>query len=66
MVISAVVFGLWHYPNTHSLVNVASTTVIGLFYGFCRWRVKDCSLLSLSVAHGLNDAVIILLSYFLL
>lgn len=66
MVLSALAFGLWHYPNTHSLINVVSTGLIGLLYGFCRWKIKGCSLLSLAIAHGLNDAVIVLLSYYLL
>ena len=46
MLISAVLFGLWHFPGTLSVVNVASTMVMGLLYGLCRWKVRSCSLLS--------------------
>lgn len=66
MIIAGILFGLWHFPSTHSIVNVISASIIGIIYGFCRWQIKDCSLLSLSIAHGLNDALIILLSYLLL
>lgn len=66
MVLTAVMFGFWHYPVTQSFLNVAVTSVLGLFYGYCRWKRKNCTVLSLSVAHGLHDAFIITLSYFLL
>lgn len=65
-VFSAVLFGMIHFPNTHNLINVAATAGLGFIYGLCRWKLKDCSLLSLSLAHGLHDAVIILLSYLIL
>ena len=65
-VFSAVLFGMIHFPNTHNLTNVAATAGLGLIYGLCRWKWKNCSLLSLSLAHGLHDAVIILLSYLIL
>lgn len=65
MIISALLFGLLHYPNTLNIANVIATTGLGLVYGFCRWKIKSCSLLSLSVAHGMHDAVISLLSYIL-
>jgi membrane protease YdiL (CAAX protease family) len=66
MLLSAVLFGFLHFPSTLNLINVAATMALGLLYGLCRWKVKSCSLLSLSIAHGLHDATIILLSFWLL
>lgn len=66
VIISSIVFGLWHYPHSQNILQVIVTTMMGLLYGFARYKIKDCSLLSVSVGHGLQDAVIIVLSYFLL
>lgn len=66
VVISAVLFGLWHFPNGHSIVQVLMTTLIGLMFGSLRLKVKDCSTLSTGIAHGLYDTVIFILSCILL
>ena len=66
VVLSAILFGLWHFPNTLNIMNVVMTTILGLGYASCRWKIKNCSLLSLALAHGLHDAVITTLSYILL
>ncbi|MDP4108994.1 MAG: type II CAAX endopeptidase family protein [Bacillota bacterium] len=66
LVLSSVLFGLWHYPHNHNVLQVLTTSVIGLFYGLSLSRIKDCSLLSVSIAHGLQDSAIMLFSYFLL
>ena len=66
VVISSVLFGLWHYPNGHNILQVIMTTLLGLLYGLSRYKIKNCSVLSVSVAHGLQDAAIMGLSYVLL
>jgi len=65
-VASALLFGLLHFPNTLNIINVVMTSILGLGYGICRWKIKNCSLLSLALAHGLHDAVITILSFVLL
>jgi membrane protease YdiL (CAAX protease family) len=66
VVASSLLFGLWHFPNGFNIMKVAVTSVIGLIYGFARYKIRDCSVYSLSIAHGLHDMAIIVLSYFLL
>lgn len=59
---SALLFGLWHFPASYSLINVLWCGCIGFFYGVFYIKVKDCSLLSLGLAHGLHDLGIFILS----
>lgn len=66
LLLSALLYGAMYYPITQSWFSVATATVIGLIYGFFRWKVKNCTVLSLAIAHGLNEAVIVVASYFLL
>ncbi|PRR68794.1 CPBP family intramembrane glutamic endopeptidase [Clostridium thermopalmarium] len=66
IIFSSLLFGLWHFPNGHDVFQVIMTTILGLFYGFSKYKIKNCSTISVSVAHGLHDAAIALLSYFLL
>jgi membrane protease YdiL (CAAX protease family) len=66
LIASSLLFGLWHFPNGFDLAKVAVTTVIGLIYGFGRYKIRDCSVYSLSVAHGLHDTAITVVSYFML
>ena len=66
VVVSSILFGLWHYPNGQNIMQVLVTCCLGLLYGFARLKVKDCSTLATGVAHGLHDAVIVILSYILL
>lgn len=66
MLLSSILFGFFHFPNTLNLLNVLVTTAIGIVYGICRWKIKNCTLLSLTIAHGLQDAAILSVSFFLL
>lgn len=65
VIFSSILFGLWHFPNGHDIVNVFTTGFIGLIYGFVRYKIKNCTVLSTSIAHGVHDAVIVVLSYLL-
>ena len=63
--ISGVLFGLWHIING-SLFQVLLTTLIGCVFGYSKYFIKDCSLLSLIMAHGLYDFSLVLLTCFML
>ena len=63
--IAAVLFGLWHIING-SLIQVLFTTIIGCVFGYCKYFIKDCTLLSVIIAHGLYDFSIVLLTCFML
>lgn len=65
-VVTSLLFGFWHYPSTMSLINVACTFVIGLIYSIAKTKWKDCTILSVSLAHGLHDSIIFILSCILL
>lgn len=63
--IAGALFGLWHIING-SLVQVLFTAIIGCVFGYCRYFIKNCTLLSVMVAHGLYDFSLVLLTCFLL
>ncbi len=60
--VSALLFGLWHFPSSFDVVNVLWCGCIGFFFGAFYIRGKNCSLLSLGLAHGLHDLGIFILS----
>lgn len=66
VVLSAIIFGLWHFPGGNNFVQVFITTVLGAFYGISLYKVKYCSVLSLIIAHGLYNIYIIFLALLLL
>lgn len=54
---SSVLFGLFHIFGGN-IVQVIVTALIGAFFCLCRLKIKNCSLLSLIIAHGIYDALI--------
>ncbi|MHB8050859.1 MAG: CPBP family intramembrane glutamic endopeptidase [Coriobacteriia bacterium] len=66
VVLSSVLFGLWHYPSGHDILKVIVTAGIGAIYAVVRWKIRDCSTAATGLAHGLHDSTILVLSYFLL
>ena len=66
VLISSILFGLYHYPTNHSVQQVITATIFGIIFSMCKLKIKNCGLISLAIAHGLNDAFIIFLGYFLL
>lgn len=62
VIISSVLFGLWHYPLGQNILQVLMTSIIGLILGFSRLKIRDCSTLSVGIAHGLHDTFIFILS----
>lgn len=63
--IAAAIFGLWHLINGN-IVQMLFTTVIGCVFGYAKYFIKDCSLLSVIIAHGLYDFSLVLLTCFML
>jgi membrane protease YdiL (CAAX protease family) len=66
VLLSSILFGLYHYPMNHNIEQVIMATVVGIIYSVCKLKIKNCGLISLTIAHGCNDAFIIFLGYFLL
>ena len=54
---SSVLFGLFHILGGN-IVQMIITAFIGAFFCLCRLKIKNCSLLSLIIAHGIYDALI--------
>lgn len=65
VVISSLLFGLWHFPNGQNIAQVFVTAGLGAVYALARLRLRDCSTLATGLAHGLHDTAILLLSYLL-
>lgn len=63
--IASAIFGLWHIING-SLIQVLLTAIIGCVFGYTKYFIKDCSLLSEIIAHGLYDFSLVLLACFML
>ena len=63
--IAGVLFGLWHIINGN-IIQVMFTTLLGCVFGYCKYFIKDCSLLSVIIAHGLYDFSLVLLTCFML
>ena len=59
IIVSSVLFGLFHIFSGN-LIQVFMTAMIGFIYCLYREKVKDCTLLTLIIAHGLYDGMIVL------
>lgn len=57
IIISSILFGLFHLLGG-SIIQVIMTGVLGVFFCVCREKIKNCTLLSLILAHGIYDALI--------
>lgn len=64
VIISSLLFGLFHIFNGN-LIQIFMTAIIGFLYCIAREKIKGCTLLSLIIAHGLYDALIVLCVAFL-
>ena len=54
---SSVLFGLCHFLGGN-IVQILGTGIIGAIFCICRVKIKNCTLLSVIIAHGVNDALI--------
>lgn len=57
VICSSVFFGIFHLFGG-SIVQMIITAFIGAFFCLCKLKIKNCSLLSLIIAHGIYDALI--------
>jgi membrane protease YdiL (CAAX protease family) len=65
IIVSSVIFGISHIFNSGNIIQVITTSILGVLFCVCRDKIKDCSTLSLIVAHGINNALITLFVYIL-
>nr|MCR5146583.1 CPBP family intramembrane metalloprotease [Clostridia bacterium] len=61
IIVTSLLFGLFHILNGN-IIQVIVTTLIGLILVICKEKIKNCTLLSLIIAHGLYDWLIVLLT----
>ncbi len=54
---SSVLFGVFHLFGGNP-IQMLMTACIGAFFCLCRLKIKNCSTLSLIIAHGIYDALI--------
>ena len=54
---SSVLFGLFHFLGGN-IVQILLTGIIGAIFCICRVKIKNCTLLSVIIAHGVYDALI--------
>lgn len=59
IIISSALFGLFHIFN-EDVLQVIVTALLGFLFCIFREKIKGCTLLSLIIAHGLYDAMIVL------
>ena len=61
IIITSLLFGLFHIFNGN-VAQVIWTSFIGLIFALCKEKIKNCSLLSIIIAHGIYDWLIVLLT----
>lgn len=61
VIITSLAFGIFHIFNGN-IIQVIMTSFLGLAFVLCREKIKNCSLLSLIIAHGLYDWLIVVLT----
>ncbi len=54
---SSILFGLFHFLGGN-VTQLIATGIIGAILCLCRVKIKNCTLLSLIIAHGVYDALI--------
>jgi membrane protease YdiL (CAAX protease family) len=59
IILSSVLFGLFHIFSGN-IIQVLMTAVLGFIYCIFREKAKGATLVSLIIAHGLYDAMIVL------
>ena len=55
--VSSVLFGAFHFLNG-GIIQAVMTAFLGAFFCLCRAKIKDCTIVSLIIAHGIYDALI--------
>lgn len=65
IIVSSILFGISHIFNSGNIIQAVTTSMLGVLFCVCRDKIKNCSTLSLIVAHGINNALITLFVYIL-
>ncbi|MDR0468955.1 MAG: CPBP family intramembrane metalloprotease [Peptococcaceae bacterium] len=58
IVVTALLFGFMHIVNRTGVLGILSPMAFGFIYGFCRAYLKNCSLVSLVLAHGIHNILV--------
>ena len=66
IIFSSILFGAWHFPGGQDILQVLLTAVIGALFSYCILRFRNCTTLSVMIAHGLHDSFLLVLSCILL
>ncbi len=61
VICSSALFGLFHVFNG-SIVQMVMTGLIGALFCFFRLKIRNCTMLSIVIAHGVYDAMITVLA----
>jgi membrane protease YdiL (CAAX protease family) len=62
VIVTSLLFGAWHILNGN-LLQAIMTSIIGFILALPRMYAKDCSTLSVSLAHGAYDALLSVMAY---
>lgn len=62
IVVSSVLFGLWHFPGGQDVLQVFMTALIGAIYATARLKIRHCSTFATGTAHGLHDLTLLVLA----
>ena len=57
VVVSSILFGVFHILGGN-IIQMIMTSIIGVFLCICREKIRNCTILSLIIAHGIYDALI--------
>lgn len=55
--VSSILFGIFHFLNGN-VIQMVATCFLGVIFCLCKEKIKNCTLLSLIIAHGVYDALI--------
>lgn len=55
--VSSVLFGLFHFLGGN-VIQMICTGILGVIWCVCKEKIRNCTLLSLIIAHGVYDALI--------
>lgn len=66
IIIASLLFGMWHFILNGNISQVLVASIIGLILGFCKVKIPHCTIISLSIGHGLYNFILALLSFVLL
>ena len=57
VIVSSILFGVFHIFNGN-IAQMIMTACLGVIWCLCRLKIKNCSTLSLAIAHGIYDVLI--------